>query len=63
MTIARKLLASLFSLEICGYAVMSNHVHLILHMQPDHAKKMGPERNCTALVEAVSKTAQQARKY
>ncbi|PIE91487.1 MAG: hypothetical protein CR997_00855 [Acidobacteria bacterium] len=38
-----KFLASLFSLEVCGYAVMSNHVHLMLRMRPDHAEKWDRE--------------------
>ncbi len=38
-----KFLAALFSLEVCGYAVMSNHVHLMLRMRPDHAEKWDRE--------------------
>lgn len=31
-------LASVFSIDICSYAVMSNHLHLVLRINPDKAK-------------------------
>ena len=30
-------LASLFSIDICAYAVMSNHVHIVVHVDKDEA--------------------------
>ena len=32
-----KSLASIFSIDICAYAVMSNHYHVILHVDTDQA--------------------------
>ncbi|MEW8087875.1 MAG: hypothetical protein AB2652_20890 [Candidatus Thiodiazotropha endolucinida] len=32
-----KLLAELFAIDICAYAVMSNHYHIILHVDPERA--------------------------
>jgi len=30
-------LAEVFALDICAYAIMSNHYHLVLHLDPDRA--------------------------
>ena len=30
-------LASIFAIDICAYAVMSNHTHLVLHVDQDRA--------------------------
>ena len=32
-------LAGLFAIEVCGYSVMSNHLHLVLHIRPDIAEQ------------------------
>ncbi|MEW8184735.1 MAG: hypothetical protein AB2794_06965 [Candidatus Thiodiazotropha endolucinida] len=32
-----KLLGELFAIDICAYAVMSNHYHIILHVDPERA--------------------------
>ncbi|MFM4720178.1 hypothetical protein ACEUDU_13305 [Aeromonas bivalvium] len=32
------LLSQVFAIEICAYAVMSNHYHLVLKVAPDKAK-------------------------
>lgn len=34
-----RILARVFAIEVCGYAVLSNHVHLVLRLNPDRATK------------------------
>jgi REP element-mobilizing transposase RayT len=36
-------LAAIFAIEICGYAVMSNHIHLVLRVRPDLVQDWSPE--------------------
>ncbi|EAQ64552.1 hypothetical protein MED121_21415 [Marinomonas sp. MED121] len=31
-------LAKVFAIDICAYAVMSNHTHLVLHIDADQAR-------------------------
>jgi hypothetical protein len=31
-------LAAVFAIDICGYAVISNHIHLVLRVRPDLAR-------------------------
>lgn len=34
-------LADVFSIDVCAYAIMSNHYHLVLKLNPDAAKDWG----------------------
>lgn len=35
-----KLLASAFTIDICAFAIMSNHIHLVLHVDIEKAKSL-----------------------
>jgi hypothetical protein len=36
-------LSSIFTIDICAYAVMSNHYHLVLHVDRGRAKQLSTE--------------------
>ena len=38
-----KYLSEIFVIDICGYSVMSNHLHIILRTRPELIEKMTPE--------------------
>ena len=38
-----KQLSEIFIIDICGYAVMSNHLHIILRARPDMLESLSPE--------------------
>jgi hypothetical protein len=37
-------LAGLFAIEVCGYSVMSNHLHLVLRNRPDFAGRWSDDK-------------------
>ena len=38
-----RLLSSLFAIDICAYAIMSNHYHLVLHVDTQQAQSWSEE--------------------
>lgn len=36
-------LASVFTIDVCAYAIMSNHYHLVLHVDRDRAQRLSTE--------------------
>ena len=33
-----QLLSALFAIDLCSYAIMSNHYHLVIHINPEKAE-------------------------
>ena len=33
-----RILSSLFAIDICSYAVMSNHIHIVIKLMPQEAE-------------------------
>ena len=42
-----KLLTSMCAINVCAYAIMSNHYHLVLHVEPEKAKAWSREEVVT----------------
>ena len=42
-----QLLSSLFSINLCSYAVMSNHYHLVVHLEPERSEAWSNEEVAT----------------
>lgn len=38
-----KLLSSVFAIDVCAYAIMSNHFHLVLHVDTESAQQWSPD--------------------
>ncbi len=47
MTIRLKQLAAIFSIDVCAYSIMSNHYHVILHINTTRAKQCTNEEVAT----------------
>ena len=52
-----KELCGIFALEVCAYAVMSNHVHLVVRTRPEVAAGWSDEEVARRLVAVLSGTA------
>ena len=48
-------LASIFNLDICAYAIMSNHYHLVLHVNELHNGELSNEQVCERWCQLYSK--------
>jgi len=48
-------LASLFSIDICAYAIMSNHYHLVLHVDEKSSENLSHEEVCERWCQLYSK--------
>jgi len=48
-------LASLFNIDICAYAIMSNHYHLVLHVDETLNENLSPEEVCERWCQLYSK--------
>ena len=46
-------LAGLFGVEVCGYAIMSNHLHLVLRNRPDSVEQWSDSEVAVPLVQAL----------
>lgn len=48
-------LASLFNIDICAYAIMSNHYHLVLHIDEQQNESLTHEEVCERWCQLYSK--------
>ena len=40
-------LSNIFAIDVCAYAIMSNHYHLVLHVNESEAESLSPEEVCS----------------